>query len=308
MQCQRGSLFENDATYTGPSRDPCNRRRHTLTFKFDKRISCVLSVLFFIFSILSPVAASSGLGEEVDVALVLAVDISYSMDSDEQRLQRKGYVEAITSPHVVETIRDGLIGKIALAYVEWAGTFSQSVIVDWMVIGDAASARRFADALIEAPLSRAYRTSISEALLFSGMLHERNPHPAHRRVIDISGDGPNNQGILVVEARDTLVDRGIVINGLPLLLKRPIYGWFDIENLDRYYLECVIGGPAAFAIPVREAAAFGEAIRRKLVLEIAGPPDDFIDRPRFLPAATAEDNPLCTVGERLWRQRRLDGR
>ncbi|NRG16164.1 DUF1194 domain-containing protein [Rhizobiales bacterium] len=262
-------------------------------------------------------AKEAAKAEEVDLLLVLAVDISYSMDDDEQRLQRRGYIEAITSDPVVNAIRNGLIGKIAVAYTEWAGSTSQHILVDWHVIASRDDAERFAAALAEAPISRAYRTSIGEALFHAASMFEEAPHTALRRVIDISGDGPNNQGRLAPVARDFTVEKGITINGLPLMLKRPIYGWFDIDNLDVYYEKCVIGGPAAFTIPVRDVEAFPEAIRRKLILEIAQtrqPPgeegwiDEALSAEEEAVTIQVQENldPLCTIGETLWRRRMLD--
>lgn len=256
---------------------------------------------------LAAVAAFVGAGapraaaEEVDLALVLAVDISFSMDLDEQRLQRLGYVAAITSPEVLAAVRGGLIGRIAVAYVEWAGAGEQHLVVDWTTISDEASAKAFADTLVVQPLRRAFRTSISEAVAFSTDLLERNGYEAVRRVIDVSGDGPNNQGRLVTFARDRAIGRGITINGLPLLLKRSANSYFDIPDLDRYYATCVIGGDGAFYEPVREIEAFGEAVRRKLVLEIAGRRPLV---PHVVPAeAAATPDPFCTIGERIWQER-----
>lgn len=268
-------------------------------------------------AILCAISPNRVKAEEVDLLLVLAVDISYSMDDDEQRLQRRGYIEAITSDPVINAIRNGLIGKIAVAYTEWAGSISQHILVDWHVIASRDDAERFAAALAEAPISRAYRTSIGEALFHAVSVIEDAPHTALRRVIDISGDGPNNQGRLAPVARDFTVEKGITINGLPLMLKRPIYGWFDIDNLDVYYEKCVIGGPAAFTIPVRDVEAFPEAIRRKLILEIAHtrhPPGDegWIEEASSAGEERAtiqvQENiePLCTIGETLWRRRMLD--
>ncbi|MEH0071340.1 DUF1194 domain-containing protein [Pannonibacter sp. Pt2-lr] len=252
-------------------------------------------------------AAQENTRQDVDVALVLAVDISYSMDIDEQRLQRQGYMQAITSPDVLEAIRGGLTGSIAVTYVEWAGTLSRSVLVDWHVVSDEASAQRFADALGEAPISRAYRTAIGDALLFSAQQFASMPHRAARKVIDISGDGPNNQGTYAPAARDQVVAQGIVINGLPLQLKDVRPGWFDMADLDRYYETCVIGGPGSFIVPVRGAERFAEAVRRKLVLEIAMPA---LPQPRKLREApvirVAEGiDPFCLEGERRWQQRRF---
>ncbi|MEM8812229.1 MAG: DUF1194 domain-containing protein [Pseudomonadota bacterium] len=237
---------------------------------------------------------------EVDLELVLAVDVSYSMDVDEQRDQRIGYAQAITSPEVLSAIRSGMIGKIAVSYMEWAGAYSQRTIVDWQVIDGEASAKAFADRLLSAGLVRIFRTSISEGLMEAGRMIEDNGYEGLRRVIDVSGDGPNNQGRLVVRARDALVAKGITINGLPIMIKRPGYNWYDIPNLDEYYRRCVIGGAGAFIVPVRERSDFAQAIRRKLVLEIAGRVPLV---PHLVPAQSIPREPLCTIGERLWERR-----
>lgn len=243
-----------------------------------------------------PAAAA---GTSVDVELVLAVDISYSMDPDEQALQREGYVTALTSPEFLNALRQGLHGKIAVTYVEWAGTAEQRVIVPWRVIDGRASAETFADEIAEAPYRRAYRTSISGALQFATPLFETSGHRGLRRVIDISGDGANNQGLPVTLARDEVVAKGITINGLPIMLKRPSPTTMDIEQLDIYYEDCVIGGPSAFVIPIRDRAQFKEATRTKLVLEVAGvsPP------PRVERVAAESPRTSCLIGERLWQQR-----
>ena len=239
--------------------------------------------------------------DEVDVALVLAVDISYSMDLDELELQRSGYIAAITSDEVMMAIASGLTGKIAVLYLEWAGSDSQAVLVDWHVIGSPKEAANFAAALAETPLRRAYRTAIGDALLYSASQFERSPVSAMKRVIDVSGDGPNNQGTFAPVARDEVIARGIVINGLPLQLKVRSGSWSDMDNLDIYYETCVIGGPGAFVVPVRGTDRFAEAIRRKLVLEIAGlPPTE--ETAKFVRTATGID-PLCLEGERRWQMR-----
>ncbi|SUA99623.1 Protein of uncharacterised function (DUF1194) [Pannonibacter phragmitetus] len=251
--------------------------------------------------------AQQKLLQEVDVALVLAVDISYSMDIDEQRLQRQGYMQAITSPEVLTAIRSGLTGSIAVTYVEWAGTLSRSVLIDWHVVSDGASAQQFADALGEAPINRAYRTAIGDALLFSAEQFDTLPHRALRKVIDISGDGPNNQGTYAPVARDQVVAQGIIINGLPLQLKDVRPGWFDMEDLDRYYETCVIGGPGSFIVPVRGPERFAEAVRRKLVLEIAMPvlPQRLDQGAARLIRVSDGIDPFCLEGERRWQQRRF---
>jgi hypothetical protein len=248
-------------------------------------------------------------GAPVDLELVLAVDISYSMDADEQQVQREGYVSAIVSKPVLDAIALGPIGRIAVAYVEWAGADEQRTVIPWTVIDGPASARAFADRLASAPLRRAYRTSISGALIHSARLFEGNGFASARQVIDVSGDGPNNQGETVEQVRDEVLERGVVINGLPLMLKRPSFSMMDVGDLDVYYRDCVIGGPGAFMVPVRSVDQFPAAVRTKLVLEIAGlapeAPVIPLGGTAVLPTA-AERRPTkadCTSGEQLWRDR-----
>lgn len=275
-------------------------RRHA-----PRRLATLVAGLLMLVGLVAAPKASAQVREEVDVALVLAVDISHSMDTDEQALQRSGYMTAITSPEVMSAIRSGLTGKIAVSYLEWAGSASQSILVDWQIIATPQDAENFASILGEAPIRRAYRTAIGDALLFSAQQFDTLPVAAMKKVIDISGDGPNNQGTYAPIARDEVVARGIVINGLPLKLKLRTDGWGDMENLDVYYQTCVIGGPGAFVIPVRGAERFAEAIRRKLVLEIAGAPPAPAASPgalRVQHVSTSID-PLCLEGERRWQQR-----
>ncbi len=237
----------------------------------------------------------------VDVELVLAVDISYSMDLDELALQRDGYSRAVTSPEFLNALKLGPHGRVAIAYVEWAGADEQKLVVDWMLIGSPGEARAFADAISRAPLRRVYRTSISSAMTFGADLMEGNGIRGLRRVIDISGDGTNNQGPLVDVTRDAVVARGITINGLPLMLKESGGSLLDIGDLDIYYEDCVIGGPGAFVIPVRGTHEFADAIKTKLVLEIAGvrPPP----APLVRHASAAEPRVSCSIGERMWMER-----
>ncbi|MDE1568127.1 DUF1194 domain-containing protein [Aquabacter sp. P-9] len=235
----------------------------------------------------------------VDVQLVLAVDVSYSMDPDEQALQRDGYAAALVSDEFLNALRQGPRGRIAATYVEWAGEREQRVVLDWRIIDSPASARAFSDAIRAAPLRRVYRTSISSALLFSANHLKTSGYRGLRNVIDVSGDGVNNQGPPVEQARDEVVAQGITINGLPLLLKRSANSAIDIPDLDVYYEDCVIGGAGAFVIPVREQAEFARAIKTKLVLEVAGlrPPE----MPRIIPAVSPP-RLSCLIGERLWRE------
>jgi len=263
-----------------------------------------LVLLIFAGSILGSGSVRSQERTEVDIELVLAVDVSYSMDVDEQWAQRLGYAEAITSPEVLSAIRSGLTGKIAVAYLEWAGAYSQRLVADWRIIEDEASAKQFADRILSASLIQIFRTSISEGLSEAGRLIQSNDFEGLRKVIDVSGDGPNNQGRLVTSVRDALLASGITINGLPIMIKRPQANWYDIPNLDEYYRHCVIGGPGSFIIEVRESSAFARAIRQKLVLEIAGRSPL---EPDLVPVQSTVRDPLCTIGERLWRQRYGDG-
>lgn len=233
----------------------------------------------------------------VDLELVLAVDVSGSMDRDEQAIQRRGYIEAFSHPDIVNAVRSGPFGRIAVTYVEWAGAGAQSVTVPWTLIEDRGTAEAFATRLAEASIARIRGTSISGAMMFTAPLFAANDFQGLRLVIDISGDGPNNAGAPVMPAREAVVDAGIVINGLPIAIKAPGYSAIGGSDLVAYYRDCVIGGPGAFVIPVTEPAQLAEAIRRKLVLEIAGQPPQLI-----LAAQTADPPPIeCTIGERLRR-------
>jgi hypothetical protein len=234
----------------------------------------------------------------VDVELVIAVDISYSMDPDEQALQREGYVLALTSNEFLQALRQGAHGKIAVTYFEWAGQLDQKVVMPWRVIDGPESADAVAAEIARAPIRRASRTSISGALRFAKPLFDDSGYKGLRRVIDVSGDGANNSGPLVEITRDDVLAAGITINGLPIMLKRPHTGTMDIQNLDEYYEDCVIGGPGAFVIPIQERGKFIEATRTKLILEVAGRQPD----PKIVPAASRA-RVSCTTGERLWQER-----
>lgn len=236
---------------------------------------------------------------EVDVELVLAVDISYSMDPDELALQREGYAKALTSREFMHALRQGIHGRIAVTYFEWAGASEQKILVPWRLIEGPETADSVANEILLAPIRRAARTSISGALLFGMTLFEMTGYRGIRRVIDISGDGANNHGQIVTVARDEVVSKGITVNGLPILLKRPSYSTMDIELLDEYYEDCVIGGPGAFMITVRDRDKFVEAIRTKLVLEIAHRAPEA----RIIPAAARMPRVSCTIGERIWQER-----
>ena len=236
---------------------------------------------------------------DVDVELVLAVDVSYSMDPDEQALQREGYVAALASREFLDALRHGMHGRIAVTYFEWAGASDQKILVPWRLIDGPASAQAVADDIARAPYRRAYRTSISGALTFAAPLFGTAGFRGIRRVIDVSGDGANNQGKLIVPTREEVLAQGITINGLPIMLKRPTPATLDIEDLDIYYEDCVIGGPGAFMIPIKEREKFKEATRAKLLLEVAG----VVPVPRITRTSAAEPRISCTIGERLWERR-----
>jgi hypothetical protein len=235
----------------------------------------------------------------VDVELVLAVDVSYSMDPDEQALQREGYVAALTSTEFLNALRGLGQGRIAVTYFEWAGLSDQKIVMPWRLIDGPEAAEAVAAEISRAPYRRASRTSISGALTFALPLFGSGEFRGLRRVIDVSGDGANNQGPPVTITRDQVLEKGITVNGLPIMLKRPSTSTMDIENLDVYYEDCVIGGPGSFVIPIKDRERFKEAIRTKLVLEIAGRTPDV----RTRPAAASAPRIDCLTGERMWQQR-----
>ena len=210
--------------------------------------------------------------EPVDVALVLAVDVSRSIDEDEARLQREGYRAAVADPRVVEAIRGGMLGAVAVAYTEWAGIEYQRLVIPWTRIGSQREAEGWAEALAQAPRASLSWTSVSGAITHARRVLAECPFEATRRVIDISGDGVNNSGPPAETARDRAVAEGIVINGLPILNDRPTFGRPPPIPLDQYFRESVIGGPGAFVIAAEDFEAFGQAVRRKLIREIAGLP------------------------------------
>lgn len=248
---------------------------------------------------LAPMGRADAAELPVDLELVLAVDVSRSMDNVEQELQREGYRSALRHREVIDAIRSGPHGRIALTYVEWAGPQDQAVIVPWMLVEDGESADVFAGAILTAASFGRMGTSISSGLAFASGLFEGNGFAGERRVIDISGDGPNNLGPPVELARDTVLARGITINGLPIVL-RPGGGMsrFDIRDLDAYYRDCVVGGPGAFTIPVTTTEAFEATIRRKLILEIAAAPPLLIPIAADAPSVRAN----CMIGETMRQQ------
>ena len=235
---------------------------------------------------------------EVDLELVLMADVSRSMSPAELEIQRRGYATALSTDAVFGAIQNGMLGRIALTYVEWAGT--QHTVVDWRLIETRDDLEDFATELIVTYNPGLRRTSITRALLLGAHMIETNSFVGLRRVIDISGDGPNNDGGLVTEARDAVVQSGITINGLPLLTHDGVDDRWFLPGLDLYYQSCVIGGPGSFVIAVTDWHGFAEAVRRKLVIEIAGsyPPPERIMRAQLLDPDPTD----CQIGEKIWAQ------
>lgn len=233
----------------------------------------------------------------VDVELVLAVDVSRSMSPRELEIQRRGYAEALVSKEVTDAIARGRYAQIALTYIEWAGAFSQREIVGWTLIRTPEDAVAFAAKLTAKFNTALRRTSISGVIDHARTMFNANEFNGLSHVLDISGDGPNNMGRKVVEARDQAVGRGITINGLPLMTREGLGAQWHLDDLDEYYRQCVIGGPSAFVIPVLEWEHFPAAVRRKLVLEIAG------QVPKLWRAqVVAQEGYDCLIGEKIWQE------
>jgi len=247
----------------------------------------------------------------VDLELVIATDVSYSIDEEEAMLQREGVARAFRSAEVIRAIGSGFLRRIAVAYIDYSSRAFNKVVVGWRVIGDRASAEAFADELLKAPLSFGRRTSISDGVELAAELIETNDLEGTRRVIDVSGDGPNNAGRLIDGVRDAVIARRITINGLPIMNQRDAFNSrYYLPDLDLYYWGCVIGGPGAFLVVANSFADFARAIRRKLVLEIAGlsPPQAAPRAVAIQAAAPAAARPSpggyvypkgCDIGERM---------
>jgi hypothetical protein len=259
-----------------------------------RRIPAIAAMLA---AVLALAARASADDVPVDVELVLAVDVSRSMTQRELEIQRRGYAEAIASAEVVAAIRGGPEGRVALTYMEWAGAGSQRSVVGWTLIASTADARAFAGRLTARFDSNLSRTSISGAIDAAADSFQGNGFAGWRQVIDVSGDGPNNHGRPVEAARDAALARGIVINGLPLMTDEGMGRQWHLADLDRYYRDCVIGGPAAFVIPVRDWSEFAMAVRQKLVLELVHRPDVRVHKAQFAPGQPKYD---CLIGERIW--------
>ena len=258
--------------------------------------------------IAAPVTAQQGGKIRVDLELLLAVDISQSMDFDEHTIQRNGYVEAFRHKDVVDALMSGPEGKIAVMYMEWAGDFEPIPTIPWTIIDSPKAAHDFAERLANEPIFGEQRTSISTALLAAQDYILNNNITSTRQVIDVSGDGANNAGRLVEPVRDAVVKSGIVINGLPIMLNKP-KEFYDIDHLDRYYKHCVIGGAAAFIAPVFDLRHLSSTIRKKLVMEIASlevepdmAPIQFAEQPGVFRAQLKlpTEKTDCTIGEKVW--------
>jgi|JI6StandDraft_1071083.scaffolds.fasta_scaffold00089_38 hypothetical protein len=261
----------------------------------------------------TPVTAQQGAMTRVDIELMLAVDISQSMDYDEHSIQRQGYIDAFRHADVINALMGGPEGKIAVMYMEWAGDFDPIPTIPWTIIDSKEAAHAFADRLEKEPIYGEQRTSISTALLAAQEYIRSNNIASHKQVIDVSGDGANNAGMLVEPVRDELVKNGIIINGLPIMLNKP-KEFYDIDHLDRYYKQCVIGGVGAFIAPVFDLRHLPATIRKKLVMEIASieiepdmapiqfaeapaqPGGEFYRAQLKLPTEKVD----CTIGEQVW--------
>jgi Protein of unknown function (DUF1194) len=283
-----------------------------MSFKSTLRGLAALAVAGFA-GLAAPITAQQATAQQgarirVDLELMLAVDISQSMDHDEHTIQRQGYVDAFRHKDVINALMSGPEGKIAVMYMEWAGDFDPIPTIPWTIIDSAKAAHDFADRLEKEPIFGEQRTSISTALLAAQDYILNNNISSHRQVIDVSGDGANNAGRLVEPVRDAVVKSGIVINGLPIMLNKPME-FYDIDHLDRYYKHCVIGGTAAFIAPVFDLKHLSSTIRKKLVMEIASlevepdmAPIQFAETPGIVRAQLKlpTEKTDCTIGEKVW--------
>jgi Protein of unknown function (DUF1194) len=235
-----------------------------------RAIRTLLTLLFLCVALIPKAALAA---DQVDLLLVLAVDVSRSIDATKFQLQREGYAAALSNPRVIETIQSGRNGRIGVIFVEWSGVGNQKVVIDWTMIGDTEAAKGFGDRLLEAPRSFADRTSISGGIELAMAQLGLAPYGAPRRTIDISGDGTNNSGRDVTTLRDEAVSRGIIINGLPILSENPMSWNPDHTNppggLENYYRNNVIGGPGAFVMVAKNFSTFGEAIINKMIAEVS---------------------------------------
>ena len=236
------------------------------------RLMAFLRILLAVFVFANAVPAARA-AEPVDLLLVLAADVSRSVDEPKFQLQRDGYAAALKDPRVLDAIMSGANRRIAICFVEWSGAAAQKIILDWTLIDGADAARRFSDALVEAPRPFADRTSISGAIDFSIEQLARAPFQSQRRTIDISGDGTHNSGRGLLAAREDALALGVTINGLVILSDRPLAWNPEHTNppggLAKYFQDNVIGGPGAFVTVAENFQSFGQTILSKLIAEIA---------------------------------------
>ena len=236
----------------------------------------------------------------VDVELIIGVDVSYSMDIDELEVQREGYAQAIVSEEFLQALKTGPNKKLAVTYFDWSSLNDQKIVIPWRVIDGPETADAVAREIMKTPVRKGSNTSISGAISFAMPLFDENPYRGLRRVIDISGDGPNNIGAPVTGARDAALERGITINGLPIMVENSSNSIIKIDNLDLYYEDCVIGGPGSFVVSIKHRNEFKRAIRAKLILEVAGQTTER----RIVPIVQSDPRVPCLIGEKIWQQQR----
>jgi uncharacterized protein DUF1194 len=233
----------------------------------------LLRTMLGIAALVFALAGAARAAEQVDLLLVLASDVSRSVDTRKFELQRQGYAAALSNPRVIDAIKSGPHGRIAICFLEWSGATSQKLVIDWTIVSDLASARKIGDQLLELPRSFADRTSIAAGLEFSLLQLSNAPFEAPRRTIDVSGDGTNNSGRDIASVRDEVLARGITINGLVILSDTPLPWNPEHTNppggLDGYYRNNVVGGPGAFVMVAENHDSFGQAIVKKMIAEIA---------------------------------------
>jgi hypothetical protein len=264
-------------------------------------------ITLFAFQI-SPLQAKT----PVDLELVMATDVSWSIDDAEAQLQRQGVADAFRDPEIVRAIGIGILRSIAVSYIDYSSANFNRVVIDWRVIRGKIDAEKFAADLLAADLTSGRRTSISDAVEQAAAMIETNDIEGTRRVIDVSGDGPNNWGNLVDDVRDSVIEKRITINGLPIMNPADAFNSrYYLADLDLYYRGCVIGGPGAFTIVANSFKDYARAVRRKLVLEIAGAAPRHTAPPRALllkaaNATSARPSPSgyiypkgCDTGERM---------
>jgi hypothetical protein len=233
----------------------------------------LIRTVLALFALFAAMNAPLRAAEQVDLLLVLASDVSRSVDTRKFQLQREGYAAALSNPRVIEAVRSGPHGRIAICFIEWSGATSQKLVIDWTIVSDAASARKIGDQMLELPRSFADRTSISAGLEFSMNHLEQAPFQAARRTIDVSGDGTNNSGRDIASVRDEVLAKGVTINGLVILSDTPLPWNPEHTNppggLDEYYRRNVTGGPGSFVMVAENHNSFGQAIVKKMIAEIA---------------------------------------